>query len=654
MVKSIINPEVNYKEARKLETIDIKYHAPVYHIDMYGITVRISIGQLNKQFEQRGILYVPIYLIYKKKVKLQIGVYELEKSAFDDMTDEDGDLRIETLTPLLYTFIMNKPDVLNSFNIANETPTNDDDDDDDEEEEKDDKSSNSNGEGNINPVTKAKNWISVYMDDEDYKIISTKPNGDCFFLSIVKALKTIDVHTTVKDLRKQLADEVDPTILDNYKSRYNELRGSIQKELIVLKELKKQMKINKELSQKLIKKDRNKVMNELQPKQEAMLAQYKQIRSEVKQTEILLDDVLFMKKITSELDLKGIMKTQTYYADTWALATMERLLNIKFIVMSGDNFDDEDLDNIIVCTEGDSEISRRKTFSPDHYIPIEHKSTHYQNIFYKDKGALTFDELDDQLVTKIVDKCMETTAGVFHYIDDFKQIYEKTKHLQTNNGNAVSEQAATAAAAADADAVDADLDVSTTYNPDITLRLYDKAGKYSVGKKGSGDIVPEGNMNDFKKISTMENWRRKLSNYYCEKDGHFKYDDKTWASVEHLYQASKFKKNNVKFYNAFSLDSNTQMSKEPKLAIAAGTSGSYNKTQLRPQDVKEDPDFKDKNKPYPGYSPALEEAQTAKIQKIPELKEMLLATNNAKLIHFVKSKEAIVYNELMMVRSKLS
>ena len=68
MVKSIITPEVNYKEARKLETTDIKYHAPMYHIDMYGITVRISIGQINKQFEQRGILYVPIYLIYKKKV----------------------------------------------------------------------------------------------------------------------------------------------------------------------------------------------------------------------------------------------------------------------------------------------------------------------------------------------------------------------------------------------------------------------------------------------------------------------------------------------------------------------------------------------------------------------------------------------------------
>ena len=46
------------------------------------------------------------------------------------------------------------------------------------------------------------------MNDTKYRLIDNLPNGDCFFLALVKALKTKDIHTSVKDLRGRLSEEI--------------------------------------------------------------------------------------------------------------------------------------------------------------------------------------------------------------------------------------------------------------------------------------------------------------------------------------------------------------------------------------------------------------------------------------------------------------
>ena len=186
------------------------------------------------------------------------------------------------------------------------------------------------------------------------------------------------------------------------------------------------------------------------------------------------------------------------------------------------------------------------------------------------------------------------------------------------------------------------------YTPDIIFQFYSNSNPNALPGTGAGEKIPETEKIHFHKLSTFDNWRRKLSNSWNEP---FMLDNHTWQSVEHYYQGSKFKNNNREFYLKFSLDSRSELSSDPVLAKAAGSkSGKLNhNTIIRPTRIAIDPDFFNHGR----SEREMENATFAKFSQNKNLKDLLLATRNAKLVHYQRSAPPEIYHHLMRVRHKL-
>jgi predicted NAD-dependent protein-ADP-ribosyltransferase YbiA (DUF1768 family) len=224
---------------------------------------------------------------------------------------------------------------------------------------------------------------------------------------------------------------------------------------------------------------------------------------------------------------------------------------------------------------------------------------------------------------------MEKNAGPFALIPDFQKFKSSIHPSEEVNYDDLSESK-----------------MRGLYDDNVIFVFYSKSNDKPIPGKGSGESIINDRIKEFTSLAAIPKWRRKLDADWVQP---FTLDNHQWSSVEHYYQASKFKKNHPTFYLSFSLDSGTELSKDPILAKAAGSKSGKNKGELlRPIEVQIDPDFYNKSAKQELYR-----ANYAKFSQNPDLKKVLMETHNAKLEHFQKGKSPETQDDLMLIREKL-
>jgi len=151
-------------------------------------------------------------------------------------------------------------------------------------------------------------------------------------------------------------------------------------------------------------------------------------------------------------------------------------------------------------------------------------------------------------------------------------------------------------------------------------------------------------------LNGIHEWRRKLDDSY---EAPFNMDGMRWNTVTHYFLGSQFKKGFPDFYKEFSLDSNSDISKDLKKARAAGSeSGKLDKKLIRDEKIKIDPDFYELGV-EPRHERERKHALEAKFTQNLDLLQTLMSTKNAKLMQFRRGKEPLVDELLMKVRKNI-
>jgi predicted NAD-dependent protein-ADP-ribosyltransferase YbiA (DUF1768 family) len=623
MVKSQINSNVEYdKKMDAAVNEDMEHISSVYEMELMGKNVELVLG---KEREEDNVVYFIGYVVLENSKVRPVGIFEIEKDKVDTVKDDDGDIDLDYMNePILFENI----DLSDTLIPSNESPAqiNESPAQINESPAQINESPAASNDVEIKPLKAASRkeeeaerelvktglWVQQYTQNKNYNLVDNEGGGDCLFAVIRDGLNETDKKYTVGDLRKLLSDEVTPEIFENYRLLYTSFEQSIKDTKSELNNIAKE---NAELKERLSKEVNASKQLEIVKRAKKLKVLFDRLKSDMAISKQMLDEQKFMKNITSLDQFKAMVNTCRFWGDTWAISTLERVLNTKFILLSEESFLNGDIKNILQCGQlNDKVLQDKGVFTPDNYIIMNYDGSHYKLVTYKNHGIFNFNQLPYFIRDIIVDKCLERMSGPYAIIPDFINM-KREQEPEIEEEPKIS----------DIQSLDVD--------PETVFMYYSRSNSKPLPGKGTGEKIREDRRNSYKKLASMKDWRKKLSNEWpapIDIDGH------QWKSVEHYYQGSKYKKSKPEIYYQFTLDSRSELGNSVDRA-------------KKFKDFEPDIEFYGKR-----GKEVLHEGLKAKFTQHPDLRNVLLATLDATLMEYIHRKPPRFSNELMEVRKNLT
>ena len=705
MVYSNINTAIFYKESKTIDPEDEGYASPLYEMEIMDKTVLVTLGKVKYTYSERNVVFYPIYLVNNhRNIQGQIGIIEMKKNELIDILDEDGDVDVEKVkeVPLIYDYVnetvidrsgSDSALFLRSLEKKVEEPKDfveskgeeeDEEDDDDEvakvkvpmskisvetiktnatlkdgvftydESVKHPPSLPEETEHDAEVYRKEykqsnqNTWIEKFMKNNHYNIHSVESNGDCFFAVIRDAYKQIGQITSVAKLRALVAKEATDAIFHEYRKLYLDLTNEICN-------IEQEMKSIKHTLEKVLKKrandarDKPSELTEIMKQTQELKDRFRKLQMDRKHSHELIEESVGHFETIDTLDkFREYIQRPQFWADAWTISILERILQMKMIILSERSYLEGNVDGALDCGIADNEIQKNGIFAPKYYIMTTFSGNHYQLVTYKDKRIFEYHEIPYRVKALIINKCMERNSGIFYMIQDFRRLKARMG-MNEDEGKPREE---------DDEDNSNESKKHAEYNPEIVFQFGITQPISAKPGMASNEKIPTDKRPLFTKLSQFPEWRRRLDDNWTQSP--FTLDGHRWASVEHYYQGAKFKKQNPDFALQFSLDTeSSEIAKDVELARAAGSrSGkAVGKARskvvgddmlLRPKSVIPDADFEGDRSQIERIA-----AVRAKFTQNEDLKRLLLATRDAKLVCFVRRDEAEPDYILMNVRREL-
>ncbi len=591
---SRINDEIVYVENRKIAEDDIGYNSPVYELDVLKGVYTVVIGKPKYTYSQsKNVVYFPIYAVSGPVVRAQIGVFEFESSKLLNAF-QGGELNLARLPePILYDFVnaafLAKTDATvaafrdylekRTTNVGTSVASSivpileqeqEQDNDmfrvqskqklpekqqvenkladgifvdgpreelaalEEETQEDADLAKNEYVESVKN------NWVEKYLKNNQYRIHENEGAGDCFFAVVRDAYAQIGKKTTVEKLRAMLANELTDGVFQEYRSVYlgfmDEIKA-LEREMAQIKQTVDEYKRRVTTTKDASAADSKRLIED----SKALAEKYSLLKKDKSDAERLQNEYAgHMRDVDTLEKMRKYIQTSNFWADTWAISTLERVLNMKMIILSEQAFTGGDVQSVVQCGEVSKELQERRSFQPTHYIITEYTGNHYRLVSYKSHKIFGFREVPYDLKVFIVNKCLEKNAGPFYLIQDFRNLKSKFG-IDEDEGQPDDYRDLPGA--------------GDLFDPDIVFVFYSKSDKTNKPGTGEGERIPKSAVADYAPLSAKAqlDWRKKLDDDWDKTP--ITVDRKRWASVSHYVLGARYKKGHPDLYHLFSLDS---------------------------------------------------------------------------------------------------
>jgi len=676
-VKSLIEPKLEYSENKTVDIDDIHYSTSIYDYELFNEDVEIALGKGKEDTNGYNILFYSVYLIYNGELKSRIGIFEGKSESMIELIDENGIVDLSKVNVHNLSEVSNSPQIDRKGNLIIfikeddfkkfiNMPVKEKADIVEEEEEKigdkniddvvdltedddvteikiksqeemknveswyvenaelkkprikSETKEESNKEKELFKRSTSNMWVQNYMKNVNYEEIDNEGSGDCFFAVIRDALKDVGKVTTVDKLRKMVSEDMNEETFQHYRSLYLSLSGELkskEEELLDLKTTMKKIQKNEKKHTRTAEETRI-----IKEQLDGIVKKYNEVLEEKKQVRENLNDFEFMKEYDTLEKFKDYVLTSQYWADDYTISYLEDRLKIKMIILSKEAYDEKAEDSVIQCGQLKDEDSNSE---PEHYIITSYVKKHYTLITYKEKGALSFEEIPYGIKALIINKCLEKTAGPFYKISDFKKLREDMEIEIEESDDEI------------------DIHENDLYEKGEVIMIHSKSFNKPKPGKGQGEATSD--INKYSELISLANknkeWRRMLDDSYIQA---MMIDGKKWSSVKHFMLGSQFKRKNIDLYNEFSLDGN----ENSKVALQVEDAIKYSNENRK----KIESEFKSITSTK--KEEAREKALKIKFGESVNMMNILKSTYPAKLLKFHRGKEA--ESDLLLMKLRKS
>ena len=596
MVKSNISlKNIIYDEDPSIESIDKSNELSQYSIPLFDYPDKtIAMGTKCVTYEKKGIIYHWCYLITNTN-GVKIGVFEFPSQRYDSFLDEDNEVMTSHLLPYLLLFKNARQAVLDSEYQLNAGKT----------------------LGSLDyykqaslalphpdsaPFTldmvKPDIVLSQVSSQDDYlgiKGIQIQPELgliECLAKCLHNYLKQSEQQTT-KYLYGILSDHITISMFEILKIMHD----SIQDKLLENKEHHKVIKTELGEHKKAIKHSQNQdvefqnsmdAIKSLKQQSQYQLSKHKSLQSFLSGTE-------HMKYIDTLEEFKNFIKSGKYVCEPWTIDILERLMNIKIILLS------KTMPEWIVCSRQSPFPHNNSLFNPKYYVILEFSGNQYRIVEYNGISLLTFELLPLKIKDLIMNRCLEQNEGVYGNIPLF------VKYQQFKLTGDQRKQLA-----------NIEIDLNPEQDRLIigdTLKQFIQPGSFYLDRMDFDNVLDSRLVGD-------KQWREKLADNYSKLDGHFTLGEKDWASVNHYVTAQRLKDIDPSKYEKMSLTSGSSLAKKSIPYMVLDNDDRYG-------------------------------AVFAKFSQNPGLKQLLLDTGDASLYMYIPGKPQISLDTLEKVRQVL-